>query len=103
MKKFITLILALFYLTTSFGATINMHYCMGEFIEISIGNKKSSHCNGCGMAKDDSKEKDCCKSEHKQLKHEKHHAASSLKITSSQIAGHPSGSLWLIYKIENAE
>jgi len=103
MKKVITLILALFYLATSFGATVNMHYCMGEFVEISIGSKQSNICSGCGMLKKDDKGKDCCKNEHKQLKHEKHRVSSQLKFIFFQIAGTPPGSLWLLHTIDETE
>lgn len=68
MKKFIVTILALIYLGTSTGATINLHYCMGKLAGWGLGHNESSTCGKCGMEKTAKKGNGCCKDEHKFVK-----------------------------------
>lgn len=68
MKRFAAAILAIFYLSTSTGANIHMHYCMGELADWGLGHNKSKTCGNCGMEKSDSKDNGCCKDEHKFVK-----------------------------------
>jgi len=65
MKKFITAILAILYITTSAGATVEMHYCMGKIADWSIGHNTAKTCGKCGMEKTDAKDNGCCKDEHR--------------------------------------
>ncbi len=73
MKKIIVAILALLYITTSTGAAIHMHYCMGELADWGIGRNDSKTCGKCGMDKSDEKDNGCCKDEQKQVKLETDH------------------------------
>jgi hypothetical protein len=68
MKKFIVSILAVLYLSTSMGATIQLHYCMGKLVDWGVWHNSSSKCSNCGMEKN---HKGCCKDEYKQLKNDK--------------------------------
>ena len=68
MKKFAAAILAIFYLSTSTGANIHMHYCMGELADWGLGHNKSKTCGSCGMEKSSEKDNGCCKDEHKFVK-----------------------------------
>ena len=68
MKKIIVAILALLYITTSTGATIHMHYCMGKLADWGIGHNDSKTCGNCGMDKSEEKDNGCCKVEQKQIK-----------------------------------
>ena len=68
MKKLITAILALIYMGTSTGATLRFHYCMGELAGWGFGDKEAKHCAGCGMTKQETDSKGCCKDEHKFIK-----------------------------------
>ena len=68
MKKIIVAILALLYITTSTGAAIHMHYCMGQLADWGIGRSDSKTCGNCGMDKSNEKDNGCCKDEHKQIK-----------------------------------
>lgn len=68
MKKFLVAILALLYLTTSTGATVHMHYCMGKLVDWGFAHSKNDSCENCGMSKKNEKNKGCCKDEHKQVK-----------------------------------
>lgn len=69
MKKFLVFILSILYITTSSGATLHMHYCMGKLVELSLSKKEDRKCDNCGMIKKASN--DCCKDEHKEVKGEK--------------------------------
>jgi hypothetical protein len=74
MKKFFAGILAFLYLSTSMGASIHLHYCMGKFISWGLINHESKNCEYCGMAKNSGPKgsqiakKSCCSDEHKELK-----------------------------------
>lgn len=62
MKKILITILALIYLATTTGATLYMHYCMGEVYAVNLVEKEG--CTKCGMAMNE----DCCKDEFKIIK-----------------------------------
>jgi hypothetical protein len=62
MKKVAVTILILLYFTTSIGATIRMHFCMGELISWTVNTKE----------KDDMKcEKGCCEEKSQVVKIDK--------------------------------
>ena len=73
MKKFLATILTLVYLSSSMGATLHLHYCMGKFIGWGLVGNDSKNCSFCGMAKiprpaDCTVAKEgCCRDELKQL------------------------------------
>jgi len=72
MKRFLTTILALIYLSTSIGATVHLHYCMGKLVNWDFRQAKSHKCSKCGMDKlENSGENGCCKDEFKKIKNEK--------------------------------
>jgi hypothetical protein len=56
MKNFAVTILLLLYLTTTFGVSVNVHYCGGELSSVSIGAKAETTCS-CGSNK---MKKNCC-------------------------------------------
>ena len=66
MKKFVVSILAVIYLSTSIGATIQFHYCMAKLVGWEIWHREKSKCSNCGMEKKG--HKGCCKDEYKQIK-----------------------------------
>jgi len=68
MKKFAVFILALLYLGTSSGASVNIHYCMGEYAGWDLGHTDDDECDNCGMEKSSGTATDCCKDEHKLVK-----------------------------------
>ena len=77
MKKVLATILAFVYLSTSMGATIHLHYCMGKLASWGLIDHESKNCAKCGMVKKTSGSQhmaakmDCCKDEHKQIKTDK--------------------------------
>ncbi|MEP7376109.1 MAG: hypothetical protein ABI675_22120 [Chitinophagaceae bacterium] len=81
MKKFLIGIVALLYITTSSGAVVHLHYCMGKLAGWDFGENKSKTCGGCGMEKAGEKDNGCCKDEHKFLKND-----SDQKTTNSVFA-----------------
>lgn len=68
MKKFIVAILSLLYLGTTSGATVHLHYCMGELVEWALVNDSDNACDSCGMEKVKNDGNGCCKDESKQVK-----------------------------------
>ena len=64
MKKILVSILAVFYLASSVGATVHLHYCMDKFIDWSLLKGDGDKCDKCGMEKDGG----CCKDENKFVK-----------------------------------
>jgi hypothetical protein len=71
MKKFITAILALLYLSTASGATVHMHYCMGELANWGVlMHNDEDTCSNCGMEKSAKNDNGCCKDEHKFIKND---------------------------------
>jgi|SRR5882724_8869531 len=77
MKRFLATILAVLYLSTSIGATIHMHYCMGEFVSWELMHKKNptNNCEKCGMPI--SKKKGCCDDRHAIIKVKGEHKLSN--------------------------
>lgn len=73
MKKLLVSIIAVFYLGTSVGATVNLHYCMGHFVNWDFSDKKDHACKKCGMEK--SKKNGCCQDEYKLLQVDKNQKA----------------------------
>ena len=74
MKKVLATILAFVYLSSSMGATIHLHYCMGKLASWGLIDHESKNCARCGMVKQPSASQfmdakmNCCKDEHKQIK-----------------------------------
>ena len=71
MKKFLATILSILYMSGAIGATIHLHYCMGELADISFTQKVEDRCNKCGMKKSE-RNKGCCKDEYKTFKTNDH-------------------------------
>ncbi len=69
MKKFLVSILTIIYITTSIGATVQLHYCMSDLIGWELSAKQPSSCGTCGMIKKG--HKGCCHNEQKIIKIEK--------------------------------
>lgn len=69
MKRLLIFLLAFFYLGVSFGANVDLHYCMGELVEWGINTQEeagASNCENCGMPAESAD--NCCKNESKQVK-----------------------------------
>ena len=60
--------LLVIYGSTSVGATIHMHYCMGKLADWGLERKDSKTCPKCGMDKSETKDNGCCKYKHTLLK-----------------------------------
>lgn len=68
MKKIIFTLLTFFYLGTSSGFAMHLHYCMGKLIETSFVENTFDDCENCGMERSLTDDNDCCTEEFKQLK-----------------------------------
>ncbi len=84
VKKVIVAILAIVYMSTTSGATVHMHYCMGELLSWGLSAEKKEKCDNCGMQKGTGK--DCCKDEHKVLKVENDQKAAENAFLGMQLA-----------------
>jgi hypothetical protein len=71
MKKLLVSILAIFYLGTSVGATVNLHYCMGRLVNWDLSIKETHTCGKCGMEKLKTKKNGCCEDKYQVLQVEK--------------------------------
>ena len=77
MKKFAATILAIIYLSTSMGATVHLHYCMGKLFSWSLTDKDSKNCGLCGMPKSGmsghciTAKDGCCKDKHAHIQLDK--------------------------------
>ncbi len=67
MKRFLVTILALVYISTSTGALLHMHYCMGKIVDWGFGHNDSKECSKCGMVEENN---GCCKDELKFVKND---------------------------------
>jgi hypothetical protein len=81
MKKIVVSILAIFYLTSSVGATVHLHYCMDKLINWSLMKGSGDKCDKCGMQKDGG----CCKDENKFVKNSVDQTISSPAVQFTQV------------------
>lgn len=63
VKKVLTIFLLLIYSITNAGTTLNLHYCMGELMNINLFHSQIDKCPKCGMKKSNSS--GCCRDEKK--------------------------------------
>jgi hypothetical protein len=74
MKKVLATILAFVYLSTSTGAILHLHYCMGKLVSWGLIDKDSKNCATCGMPKKPNHKgcvttkMGCCEDKHIQVK-----------------------------------
>lgn len=68
MKNVLAAIIAILYISTSTGAAIHMHYCMGKLADWSLAKNTSKTCGKCGMEKSAKKVNGCCTDQHKFFK-----------------------------------
>jgi hypothetical protein len=70
MKRFVALVIALMYLVSSVGATVQVHYCMGEKVGVGLAHPMEGKCPKCGMKK--TYDKGCCKDVNTTVKNADH-------------------------------
>jgi len=85
MKQVLAVIVAIFYLGTTSGFTLRMHYCMGRLAEIGIGLYGPKTCGKCGMPKSEENKTGCCKDENRFIKNNADQNISSTDLPSFQI------------------
>jgi hypothetical protein len=73
MKKVLATILAVIYLSTSIGATVHFHYCMGKLVSWGLTDQHGKDCRFCGMPKKTATEhciaaqQGCCADQHQHV------------------------------------
>ena len=70
MKRALTAILAVLYLSTSLGTTVHLHYCMGKLVDWDLQQTKNIKCSNCGMDRSENNQNGCCKDEYKKIKND---------------------------------
>lgn len=80
MKKFLSYVLIIIYTTFSAGTILHLHYCMGEFVNISLFSSADEDCSKCGMDNHSQSNK-CCKDVKVPVKITDKHAPSSFSCT----------------------
>lgn len=55
MKKILAILLLCVHIVTQAGTVLQVHYCMGDFASVTIGQDSHAGCSYCGM-----KSKSCC-------------------------------------------
>jgi len=74
MKRIFAFLLAFIYLSTSMGASIHLHYCMGKLVGWGFVNHEGKNCAYCGMPKNSGHagllmaKNGCCTDKHQELK-----------------------------------
>jgi len=69
LKKLLVSILAIFYIASSTGATVHMHYCMGKLVNLELNGDGADKCNKCAETEENSScSKDCCEAAQKTVK-----------------------------------
>ena len=93
MKKILVSIFAVFYLASSVGATVHLHYCMDKFIDWSLLKSGGDKCDKCGMEKDGG----CCKDENKFVKNniDQKIAESSIQLTQMAAVASPAAFIYI--------
>lgn len=84
MKKFLAFILTIFYLASTTGATVHMHYCMGEMVNKSFWHNDEKECSRCGMEKTGEDDNGCCKDEQQQFKIDNEHKITETSFHATQ-------------------
>jgi hypothetical protein len=88
MKNFVLSILAVLYMFSTTGATLQMHYCMGTLADWSIGHDNSETCGRCGMEKTDEQANGCCNDEETFIKNTADQKPGNLVVTSAPLFTH---------------
>lgn len=68
MKRILFLLLTVAYFTSTSGATIYLHKCMGKVVEWNFQHDEKNACEKCGMSKTEKTSNDCCTVQAKVLK-----------------------------------
>jgi hypothetical protein len=86
LKRFVLAILSVFYLSSSIGATIHLHYCMDKLVALGLNKSDEKECSNCGMTK--AGKDGCCKDDHKHVKIESDQKATESSIFSFDYFSH---------------
>ena len=68
VKRLILSIVTILYFSTTIGANLHLHYCMGELACWGLWKDRNEQCGKCGMDKEATESNGCCKDDSKQIK-----------------------------------
>ncbi len=85
MKRFLVTILMMLYMAGAMGATVHLHYCMGEFVGASLIHHEEHKCSKCGMVKK-SMNNGCCQDEQITFKTAEHNKVTAVFAVAYQAA-----------------
>lgn len=98
MKRFLVSILMMLYMAGAMGATVHLHYCMGDFVGASLIHHEEHKCSKCGMV-NKSMDNGCCQDEQVTLKTAEHNkVSSSFSFSQQAITPVPSNTYFPAYK-----
>jgi len=94
MKRFLTTILSILYMSSALCLTVHVHYCMGKFAGVGFTHNDEGRCGKCGMKKIE-RSKGCCKDDQKTFKTNDHQQAKAFNfshklIVVAQLPSYPS-------------
>ena len=78
MKKIFLVILAFIHITTSTGAVVHLHYCMGQLDDWGLIIYESKTCGKCGMEELAGEDNGCCRNEFKIIKNDADQKATTI-------------------------
>lgn len=101
MKRILVPILMMLYMAGAMGATVHLHYCMGEFVGVSLIHHEEHKCSKCGMVKK-TMNNGCCQDEHITFKTAEHNkVTASFSFSNQSIAIASDGVFYAAYKPHN--
>lgn len=86
MKKILSVLILLVYLSVSTGFVVSRHFCMGRIDSVQLGEADSDVCSRCGMHKGDNM---CCHDEISVLRLDNEHFTSKWTFNLPEAPGLP--------------
>jgi hypothetical protein len=91
MKRLAAFILLLLYFATSTGATMSLHFCMGEMSNITLKGREDQQCRKCGMEKTATDLAGCCQDQHQFIKLDDDQKSDTINLEVSKLQGEMAG------------
>jgi hypothetical protein len=73
MRKLLSIILAVLYISFTSGVVLSTHYCMGQVAAVALGSSGEDTCGNCGMENEG-----CCHDDVQVMKLTTDHSASAM-------------------------
>lgn len=92
LKKLLLILVLVAYASSTIGATVSMHYCMGKLTGTSIGKTKQEKCPKCGLKQKKAK-KSCCDNKEQQLKLKAEHKTNDSEFLKKMLSNDESSAI----------